>query len=173
MTNSELYLKVLDAYKSNDENYFTAAAINWVQNAESAPFEDSSVRELFSKAKANCKTWRSQAINRRVSKIRMIQNIRDIAKMNLPDPYLKDKETTDEPVVTWVTEDPDLEQIKYLAEKTLPKPTEEQIEEIIKKTPQHILGVLPEETIKELNNKLKPKNNKKHKRFFGERQSDR
>ena len=163
MTNSELYLKVLDAYKSNDENYFTAAAINWVQNAESAPFEDSSVRELFSKAKANCKTWRSQAINRRVSKIRMIQNIRDIAEMNLPDPYLKDKETTDEPIIVWVTEDPVLERVEDHVDAADKTSVEETVQKTpVRKEPQHILGVVPERNI----NSFKSKRNKKHKHFF-------
>lgn len=83
----ELYDKVMEAYESKDENAFAAAARNWVEGAQEAPFEDSEARGLFSDAKRHCLIWRSGAISSRVSKLRMVACIRKIAEKNLPNPY--------------------------------------------------------------------------------------
>lgn len=87
MSNQELYDNVIKAYKMNDENRFAAAARNWVENSDYAPFEDGHARDLFYKAKLANKAWRSKAINGRISKTRMIERVRDIAQMDLKNPY--------------------------------------------------------------------------------------
>lgn len=87
MSNYELYEKVLEAYKTDDEGLFTAAARNWIESAEEANFEDDEAKDLFASAKRHCSIWRSKAINARVSKGRMVECVKRIAELNLPNPY--------------------------------------------------------------------------------------
>lgn len=98
MSNYDLYEKVIEAFKSGDENLFNAAARNWSEQADDAPFEKAEDRDLFFKARRNYTLWKSGAINSRVSKIRMIDNVRQIAEKNLPNPYKKEVKKEKEPV---------------------------------------------------------------------------
>ena len=90
MSNYELYNKVLSAL-NEDEGTFNAAARNWVEGAEDVHFEDAEANDLFYTAKVACAAWRNKAINGRVSKLRMISCIRQIANKNLPNPYPKEE----------------------------------------------------------------------------------
>ena len=96
MSNYELYEKVIEASKGTDEGTFVAAARNWVEGAEDAPFEGEDARELFSSAKMYCAAWRNKAINGRVSKGRMVSQIRKLAEMGLPNPYKKEYSVVDD-----------------------------------------------------------------------------
>ena len=123
MKKYDLYEKVMLAMKE-DESTFNAAARNWVEGAETADFGNEEANNLFYDAKMHCKAWRNKAINGRVSKQKMIDCIRKIAEMELPNPY-----------------DPnEIDQEEILAQN-------ETKQEEIKQEPMHILGVLPEEEI--------------------------
>ena len=140
-----LYNKVIEAYKSGDENAFAAAARNWVAEETVNPFEENTEEyELFFKARTAYDIWYSGAINARVSKRRMIAAVKSIAELNLPNPYGEVKEK------------------KKLFEKVAEQ--KEQKEQI------HVLGVVPEkkeETV-EISEEVKPE--KKH--IFGKRKKD-
>lgn len=90
MSNYELYEKVITAFKEEMDK-FDAAARNWVEGAESVDFNNAEANELFGQAKMHCKTWRSNAINSRYAKVQMIDCIRKLAAMDLPNPYPKEE----------------------------------------------------------------------------------
>lgn len=98
MSNFELYEKVLSTL-NDEESSFNAAARNWVEGADEAGFENEEANELFRQAKRHCAVWRSTAINSRISKFRMIDCVRKIAEMNLPNPYTEEpkEEVKEEP----------------------------------------------------------------------------
>ena len=125
MTNYELYEKVIEASKMEDEGAFNAAARNWIEGSESVNFEDLEANELFAAAKYHCAAWRNKAINGRVGKLRMIECVRKIIEKDLENPY-PFEETKEEPV----------EETK-----------EEAKEEVTKIEPKitHVFGVVPEE----------------------------
>ena len=84
----ELYEKVIKAYKENNENTLTAAAINWVSASEENPFnQDTPEHDLFFNALKSYRIWRSGAINARISKKRLVRFVREIAALDLPNPY--------------------------------------------------------------------------------------
>lgn len=87
MTNEELYDKLIEAYQENDENHFAAAARNWVENAENAPFKNEEANALLGSAKHHRNLWISGGISSRVSKIRMIECVRKIMEMDIDNPY--------------------------------------------------------------------------------------
>jgi hypothetical protein len=156
MSCAELYDRVLAALHE-DEGSFNAAARNWIEGAEDAPFEDAEARELFANAKHYCTIWRSGAINARISKRRMIDCVRKIAEKDLWNPY-KDIEAgfrmlgvvpgetklVDEPEAIQGTTLPK-EAVDAFAETPLVNAVNaEEIEKAVKKT-EHVLGVVPEE----------------------------
>lgn len=156
MSCAELYDRVLAALHE-DESSFNAAARNWIEGAEDAPFEDEEAKELFANAKHFCAVWRSGAINARISKRRMIECARKIAEKNLENPY-KDIETgfralgvnpgevklEDEPEAIQGTTLPK-EAVDAFAEAPLVNAVSaEEIEKAVKKT-EYVLGVVPEE----------------------------
>ena len=152
MSNYELYEKVLSSL-DGDEGTFNAAARNWVEGAENAPFEDDDAKELFSTAKIACAAWRNKAINGRVSKIHMIECIRKIAEKNLPNPYpVEIREYGVDPEKVKLEDEPEaiqgvtiqVEEGKQIALETEAKTAEKVIEEV-KSEPVHVLGVVPEE----------------------------
>lgn len=156
MSCAELYNRVLAALHE-DESSFNAAARNWIEGVEDAPFEDEEAKELFANAKHCCAVWRSGAINARISKRRMIECVRKIAEKNLGNPY-KDIEAgfralgvnpvevklEDEPEAIQGTTLPK-EAVDAFAEAPLVNAVNaEEIEKAVKKT-EHVLGVVPEE----------------------------
>ena len=130
MSGYELYNKVLEAF-DGDEGTFNAAARNWIEGTNEVSFEDNEANELFYAAKIACAAWRNKAINGRISKIRMIENVRKIAEKHLPNPYA-------EPI-----EEPKEEHIEESAEEIVEEPKAEVVEE--KPEPSHLIGVIPEE----------------------------
>lgn len=152
MNNIELYNDVLNAL-NKDEGSFNAAARNWIEGVDEAPFEDDEAKELFAKAKNYCAIWRSGAINSRVSKRRMIACVRQIAEKGLHNPY-KDvdagfrllgvmpentEETQDNPDELLPVEEPlenSTEEIETPAEIEIVEKSQEV---------QHVLGVVPEQ----------------------------
>ena len=93
MSNYELYEKVLSSLHE-DEGTFNAAARNWIEGADDAPFESDEAKNLFYEAKLADAAWRSKAIYGRISKVRMINSVREIAEKNFPNPYEKPVEET-------------------------------------------------------------------------------
>lgn len=155
MSCAELYNRVLAAFHE-DESSFNAAARNWIEGVEDAPFEDEEAKELFANAKHFCAVWRSGAINARISKRRMIDCVRKIAEKNLQNPY-KDIEVgfralgvnpeevklEDEPqAIQGVTIK--VESKEPVASEVAEKTAEKEIKEV-KTEPVHVLGVIPEE----------------------------
>lgn len=128
MSNYELYEKVIEAYKSG-EDIFNAAARNWIEGTEEAKFESEEANELYRKAQYYRSVWRSKAINSRVSKIRMIECVRRIAEMDLPNPYPKTKVLGVVPDEVKIVDDPEAIKGSAQAEKKAEK----------------VLGVVPEE----------------------------
>lgn len=149
----ELYERVLEALKE-DEGSFNAAARNWTEGTETAPFEDEEALELFAQAKRYCALWRSKAINGKVSKRRMIDCIRKIAEKKLSNPYQRKKEPAYRmmgvvPGEVKLEDEPEAIQgstfVDKMAELPLTNATSsEEIKKAIEKT-NHVLGVIPEE----------------------------
>ena len=103
MNNQELYNKVIEAYKAGDDNAFVAAARNWIENTEESPFNDSELNSLFGSAKRNYRLWKSNGISSRVSKLRMVSDVRKIMEKGT-------EKTPEEPV----KEDMVLDKPKYI-----------------------------------------------------------
>lgn len=149
MNSYELYNRVIET-KDGDEGTFNACARNWIEGTEKAPFENEEALELYAAARHLCKLWRGNAINAKISKRRMIANVKKIADMNLPNPYDPNEK---KPEV--------VEETPAVAE--LVKAEEEKKEE----TKVHILGVLPdqEEKVEKKVEAVAEEPEKKH--FFG------
>jgi hypothetical protein len=140
MNKYELYNKVLECL-DKDESTFNAVARNWIEGTNEANFKNEKAEELFIRAKQCCAIWRSGAINSRISKRRMIEYVREIAKMNLPNPY-DPNEVVPEPVL-FVQEEPKAVEVKEEIPFT-EKPVVAE-EPVAKEEPTHVLGVVPEE----------------------------
>lgn len=125
MNKYELYNKVLETV-NGDEGTFIASARNWIEGADEVNFNNEKADELFSKAKQYDILWRKQAINGRISKRRMVACVKEIAEMNLPNPY--------DP------KEPDIEEVVEIPEVVNEAPKAEETKEKI-----HVLGVVPEE----------------------------
>ena len=88
----ELYDKVIEAYKSGNENAFAAAARNWCEAGGSNPFKPNTKESnLYFDACRAYRLWTSKSINARVSKRRMIDYVKQIAELDLPNPYPEKK----------------------------------------------------------------------------------
>ena len=122
MTSYELYERVMETL-NGDEGTFNACARNWIEGAEEPHFEVIEANELFYTAKLACAAWRNKAINGRSSKIRMIDCVRKIAEMGLPNPYPEVKEYGVDPEKVKLVDEPDA---------------------IQGSTVKHVLGVVPE-----------------------------
>ena len=154
MNNYQLYENVLSAI-NEDEGAFNVAARNWIAVVDKAPFEDEKANELFGQAKMFQSIWRSGAINSRVSKRRMIARIREIAEMQLPNPYDPDEK------------DPESIETEEKNEKTyvfgvVEKPTEEETYEAVEEKS------IPPEVKKEEKPAEEPK---EEKRLFGKKKN--
>jgi len=82
----ELYKKMINAYKKNDDRNFEATARNWIEASEKNPFEIKEARELFFNAKKYCKHWRAGGIDSRSSRRNMVECCRKIAAMGIGYP---------------------------------------------------------------------------------------
>ena len=136
MNKYQLYNRVLETM-NGDEGTFVASARNWIEEAEEANFNNEKAEELFSKAKQYDLLWRKQAINGRISKRRMIACVKEIAEMNLPNPY-----DPNEP-------DPEVIHIEAVEQKTEEETknaetSKESLKAKETKEQTHILGVIPE-----------------------------
>lgn len=132
MNSFELYEKVLAAL-SLDEGAFNVAAKSWIGNTEEAPFENEEAKELYGKAKIYYTKWRNKTIDGNISKQRMINCVREIAKKNLPNPY-----KWEPPVLV-------MEEVKEEGKVVEEPKTIAEVNMSEKEEPQHILGVVPEE----------------------------
>ena len=146
MSNYELYDRVIAALKE-DEGNFNAAARNWIEGVDDAPFDNEEAKELFSRAKYYCAAWRSKSINSRISKQRMIECVRKIAEMELGNPYVKSgfRMLGVEPEKVKLKDEENAIQGETIKEE--PKETIKEIKERVKeiKEPEHVLVVIPEE----------------------------
>ena len=103
----ELYDKVIEAYKSGDENLLTAAARNWIEAGEENPFKpDTEESNLYFNACRAYRIWKSGGISSRVSKLRMVKFVKQIAELDLPNPYEIPKTKQPKKVKQVVTEEP-------------------------------------------------------------------
>lgn len=156
MSNYELYDKVITALKA-DEGSFNAAARNWIEGVDEAPFDNEEAKELFSRAKYYCAAWRSKGINSRISKLRMIECVRKIAEMELGNPYVKSgfrmlgvepekvKLQDEEQAIQGETiKEPVQEPINAPVQETI-KDIKERVKETKEEEKTRILGVVPEE----------------------------
>ena len=139
MRNYDLYNKLMEVSKLNDENAFNAAARNWVEGVKEAPFEDEKAKEMFLNAKHHACVWRSGAINSRVSKRRMLAEVRKIVDLELPNPYDPNEKDVEE-IKEEVKEEPKAE----IKEEPKKEVAAEKKEEPIK-----VLGVVPDAVVKE------------------------
>lgn len=148
MSNAELYDEVLKTLHDVNGG-FNAAARNWIEGTDDAPFEDEEAKELYAKAKYYCRVWRSNAINSRISKTRMIECVRQIAEKGLHNPYKEIDAgfrmlgvTPDE---VKLEDEPEAIQGTTLPAEDKPSVVAEAKEVVKNDEPEHILGVVPEE----------------------------
>lgn len=141
MNKYQLYEKVMKATPDT----FVAAARNWVEGADYAPFVNEEAKMLFSDAKRYCAAWRNKAIDGRISKSRMVNAVQKIVDMNLPNPY-DPKEPDPAEIVAMPVTEPVAGTVEVPAEEKVSeeKSAKEIIEEPAKET-THVLGVVPEE----------------------------
>lgn len=104
----ELYEQILAAYKSGDERRIAGAAINWLSASAEDPFAQEEARELYFKAKRFYLKYKAAGIDMRSSRRNMISYVKQIAALNLPNPYKKEEpkiiENKPEPKVEKKTE---------------------------------------------------------------------
>lgn len=97
----DLYDGVISAYKSGDDGVFVARARNWIAAADSNPFLENTVaRDLFNNAVQAYSRWQKKNINFRYSKIQMVEFVRKIAELDLPNPYIKTAEQKETEPIT-------------------------------------------------------------------------
>ena len=114
-----LYNRVLETM-GGDEGTFIASIRNFVEGVDEVNFNNEEADELFAKAKQCCMFWRQGAINGRISKRRMVEAVRKIAEMGLPNPFDPNEQEPiiEEPVVE-VT--PEVEAVAAEIEKEVVK----------------------------------------------------
>lgn len=95
----ELYEQVLAAYKSGDERAIAGAGINWLSVSTEDPFTQEEARELYFKAKRYYLKYKAAGIDMRSSRRNMISCVKQIAALNLPNPYKKEEQKKVEPKV--------------------------------------------------------------------------
>ena len=95
----ELYEQVLAAYKSGDERAIAGAGINWLSASAEDPFTQEEARGLYFKAKRYYLKYKAAGIDMRSSRRNMISCVKQIAALNLPNPYKKKEQKKIEPKV--------------------------------------------------------------------------
>ena len=149
MNNYELYEKVIYAFNENDGS-FDVAARNWLASADKAPFGNEKANELFWEAKMFQSIWRSGAINSRVSKRRMIARAREIAELQLPNPYdpsekddevVEAEEKNEKTYVFGVVKEPaEAETYEAVEEKSIPPETKKEEKKEEQKEEKRLFG---------------------------------
>lgn len=88
----EQYNEFVSNYQNGKENISIAYGIEWLAEAEENPFKsDTKERELFFNAKRMYRKWNNKAVDAQRSRKLMQQYLIELAKMNLPNPYVKEK----------------------------------------------------------------------------------
>ena len=89
----ELYEQMVEAFKSNNDRLFAAAAINWIENVDENPFTDIELHQLFFNAKKYNRNWRRGGIDARSANRNMINICKNICAKNTENPYQKNEDT--------------------------------------------------------------------------------
>ena len=129
-----LYEKFIDTYKNGTNSEFEAAAFNFISAEPENKFEGEGAELLF-KAGIMYRRWRTQSISCKHARKEMFVLLKQLADMDLPNPYDKPEE---EEVV-----EPEPEVVEPEPETVEPEP--EVVEEVVNEEPVHVLGVVPEE----------------------------
>lgn len=131
-----LYEKFIDTYKNGTNSEFEAAAFNFISAEPENKFEGEGAELLF-KAGIMYRRWRTQSISCKHARKEMFVLLKQLADMDLPNPYGEEKQE----------EKPDLEPENPEEEVVEPEPetTEEEPEVVELEEPVHVLGVVPEE----------------------------
>lgn len=128
-----LYEKFIDAYKNGTNSEFEAAAFNFISAEPENKFEGEGAELLF-KAGIMYRRWRTQSISCKHARKEMFVLLKQLADMDLPNPYDKPEEE---------------EVIEHEPEVVEPEPETveepEVVEEVVNEEPVHVLGVVPEE----------------------------
>lgn len=115
-----LYEKFIDTYKNGTNSEFEAAAFNFIAAEPENKFEGEGAELLF-KAGIMYRRWRTQSISCKHARKEMFVLLKQLADMDLPNPYDKPEEEKPETV------EPEV------------------VEEVVNEEPVHVLGVVPEE----------------------------
>ena len=129
-----LYEKFIDTYKNGTNSEFEAAAFNFISAEPENKFEGEGAELLF-KAGIMYRRWRTQSISCKHARKEMFVLLKQLADMDLPNPYDKPEE---EEVI-----EPEPEVVEPEPETVEPEP--EVVEEVVNEKPVHVLGVVPEE----------------------------
>lgn len=129
-----LYEKFIDTYKNGTNSEFEAAAFNFISAEPENKFEGEGAELLF-KAGIMYRRWRTQSISCKHARKEMFVLLKQLADMDLPNPYDKPEE---EEVI-----EPEPEVVEPEPETVEPEP--EVVEEVVNEEPVHVLGVVPEE----------------------------
>lgn len=128
-----LYEKFIDTYKNGTNSEFEAAAFNFISAEPENKFEGEGAELLF-KAGIMYRRWRTQSISCKHARKEMFVLLKQLADMDLPNPYDKpEEEEVIEPEPEVVEPEPE----------TVEEP--EVVEEVVNEEPVHVLGVVPEE----------------------------
>jgi len=117
-----LYEKFIDTYKNGTNSEFEAAAFNFISAEPENKFEGEGAELLF-KAGIMYRRWRTQSISCKHARKEMFVLLKQLADMDLPNPYDKPEEVVEPETV----------------EET------EVVEEVVNEEPVRVLGVVPEE----------------------------
>ncbi len=118
-----LYEKFIDTYKNGTNSEFEAAAFNFISAEPENKFEGEGAELLF-KAGIMYRRWRTQSISCKHARKEMFVLLKQLADLDLPNPYDKPEEEVVEP---------------EMVEET------EVVEEVVNEEPVRVLGVVPEE----------------------------
>ena len=87
---SELYDKLVEAYKAGDKNTVSYLAEQWVSEETNNPFEPGNpARDLFYNAGIRCSRWKKGTIDSRRSRVMVTKYVVQILELNTPNPYTK------------------------------------------------------------------------------------
>lgn len=88
----EQYNEFVSNYANGKKNIAVAYGTEWVAEASENPFKSGTKeRELFFNAKRMYNKWNNRTIDAQRSRKLMQQYLIELAKMNLPNPYAKEK----------------------------------------------------------------------------------
>ena len=131
----ELYEQMIEAYKLNDEGLFVARARNFIAAGAENPFPlGTPAADLYFSAAKAFDFWQKRTINYRNSKKQMVEFLRKLAAMDLPNPYRtnENSEVNTEEITETKEEEKPVENFSAVANST----------ETV-----YVLGVLPEDVV--------------------------